>query len=497
MIENYFEKYHFLREPKKQMVKIESQLKYDKRLYLAYEKDIKKWKEKLKETSDKSDIQKTEDIIEKSQRKHRELENEIKRIEDGLKQIDVIRSSKADYDLFKGKKIEDDKISDIYFAIRAKQQTTEFERHNEEISMLPESEEKRLKKETLKNEIKEFANVYYILGNAERRNTYLQKLAYQEYKDYLEENRLARLEEEKNQVLKILGSDFNPDMHEYDRNSKGYSWNVDLYDKPEELFVGSTNFSKIPQIDKEIFARRYGIFEYGTHLNKDGKPTYSDSTCEIIGVTKRDKDGRINTNFVIAPLRYMSGLTSKRLQTEGKKVIHSSLTTSEKVFNKIRKKILDTIYPNENTKNSNPFRGKVSKNSREGNKITYFPKEKYVLVPNISKYEVSKEDREFFGNIYLSDYLTNNAVENNAGFLGTYDFQNKKKSITFDKPMDEETVQACYFAKKNPGMISKKIGSKKRSMEIRNIDELFDNLRVTQYTWAKEQMKKMVDREER
>ena len=92
------------------------------------------------------------------------------------------------------------------------------------------------------------------------------------------------------------------------------------------------------------------------------------------------------------------------------------------------------------------------------------------------KYQVTEEDREFFANVYLSDYLIDNAEKNNSNYLGDYNFAKSKKEIRLDSKMDYERVNACYFAKNMPGIILGNESVKR----VANIDEVFNKLREIQ-----------------
>ena len=76
-------------------------------------------------------------------------------------------------------------------------------------------------------------------------------------------------------------------MSYWKRNDDSYTWKVRLYNEPEKLFVGTTNYADTPQINQQICAYRYGTFEYGALIKDDGTPTITDELCEIIGITKK------------------------------------------------------------------------------------------------------------------------------------------------------------------------------------------------------------------
>lgn len=425
MVVNYYKKFNFSREVEKQDAILRLKLKQDKKLYFGFKSELEKNREKLnllKEEGQSAEAEKLEDIIERTEKELRKLEKKIEKIDNMLPEEgeDTLTAQ--------------DKISDAYFEIRYIERMHLFEKEYNTICTLPETSEKELKIRDLRKRTAEFIEVYRILGNTDNRKKYHKELERQEYLESLENDRLAREKEEENQVKKVLGEDFNPDMSYWKRNDDSYTWKVRLYNEPEKLFVGTTNYEDTPQINQRICAYRYGTFEYGALIKDDGTPTITDELCEIIGITKKAIDGRETTNFVIAPLRYVSGIRAE-----------------------------------------------------ESNSKKYTR----VLVAESKKHHVPEEDKEFFANIYLSDYLINNAVKNNAGYLGTFEFDKKEKGVTLDLPMENIRVGACFFAQRKPGIVSKKSFSREKEAKIDNIDILLDKLKIKQIILASSDLKKL------
>lgn len=478
MVVDYYKKFNFSREVEKQEAILRIKLKQDKRMYVAFKSEIEKNKEKLKllrEQGKHSEEEKLVDIIEKSEKEFRRLEKKIQKVDT------VLPPEGEDNTLFK------DKISDAYFEIRYMERMHLLEKEYNTIVDLPESPERELKIRDLKKRASEIVEVYQVLGKASTRKQYLKELEHQEYLESLENDRRAREKEEENHVKKALGEDFNPDMSSWKRDDNSYRWRVRLYDEPEKLFVGTSNYDKTPQINQQICAYRYGTFEYGALLKDNGDPTITDELCEIIGVTKKAIDGRVITNFVIAPLRYISGIRAETIDSKGK--IVNDTSQNHPTISKKSKTFLERIFEST-TLQSEKLRGRLTakgklSDTKDSKKYTR------VLVAESEKYHVPEEDREFFANIYLSDYLINNAVKNNAGYLGTYEFDKEEKGVTLDLPMENTRVGACFFAQRKPGVISKKSLSKEREATVENIDVLFDKLRIKQIIMASSDLKKL------
>ena len=155
------------------------------------------------------------------------------------------------------------------------------------ISKQPMSEERILKITKLKEKVTQLLKMRYILCNAQRRREYISSIERQEYAKSIVKNKNGRIVQEIKYIKSILGDQFNPDMSSYKDKEIPCRWSVKLYDTPERLFIGRSNYPNQPQINQSIQAYRYGIFEYEYMLNKSGESTYSDSLCEVIGVTKK------------------------------------------------------------------------------------------------------------------------------------------------------------------------------------------------------------------
>ena len=420
---NYFTKYNLSRNIKSQKRAILSQYKTDERFLEGYRKEIERYSEKLeiaKIQENQEEIEKYQTLLKRDNEKVLNLQKEILKIEKFM----PIDPEKEDSQT-------DEEISSLYFSIKMNNIFSHMKDEYENIKNMPESKEKRMKSVEFRDRINEFLKARTILENPKYRRKYLLDLEKQEYLEYLESNRKIRIAEEEKNVKKLLGEDFNPDMSS-GKNEKGtYSWNVRLYDKPQELFVGKSNFPETPQLNQEIYAYRYGSFEIGAMNRKNGRPLYVDSLCEVIGVTKKAADGTEKTHFVIAPLRYVSNFKN---------------------------------YPH-----------KISLNER----------------PKI----LEEDEKQDFANLYLSDYLLENAAQNNANYLGEFSFKDGKTDIKYDVLSDEHRIGACFYSKNNAGNVYRKVGQETYKIEVENMDALFRNLQTQQVRLVKNSKIKLAKRD--
>lgn len=485
MVENYYAKYNLTRNLSNQKRYVISQYNMMEKLYIAYLADVKSLERQIAEKVKSGSNVGVKELEDRMALEKKEAENLEKKLEVILVHYPGVKddAKKTLEELVQDEKEHPrlaryEKIKDVYFTFRYTNAISMYEKKIAEAKKIENPEERDAELARLKTELSDMRDAYAILANTGKRLEYDKKLEHQEYLESLEADRAARKKEEENQVRKVLGPYFNPDMSHCKKGKTPYVWGAELYEKPEKLFVGESSYP-VEQINQEIYAYRYGAFSYGSIIRPDGTPTYRDNLCEIIGVTKREKDGTETTNFVIAPLRWISGFSSALVDQNGRIVKQPikeagqrrpSLPRRKKGF--FERVFEDLGFRSEKVK-GRPVQSSTSMQSKQARYTR-------VLIPEEEKHQVSFEEREFFGNVYLSDYLINNAVQNNANYLGTYTNDRRRKTVSFDSVREDERIDACFFAQNNPGIITKRGIASNKAITANNIEALFDTLKLKQ-----------------
>lgn len=337
-----------------------------------------------------------------------------------------------------------------------------------------------------------------------------------------------------------------------EKGKRPYSWKAILYEKVEELFVGKSKHPETPEIDSTIYAFRYGTMEFSYLFREDGQPSYTDGLSEIIGVTKIDKNGRERTAFVIAPLTD-SGEIKNVTQQEYENLLEGNqnpiiVETPEEVsIRETRERYLKRMSqkypkpPKHDKKRQERYarhlkrfiiedelddaqRGEIARIeeergiSEQRRIVSQSPKIidlyeavrqmhmrsehpepddiRHVFLSRTIKQQVLPEDRDFFASVYLSDYLIENAVSNNAGYLGSFDKSGGKRAVSFGNPMEKQRIEACFYASTHPGEVTK-LGSQtgifSHKVGAHNTDALFSILKNAQKELVKKAKAKKYD----
>lgn len=361
---------------------------------------------------------------------------------------------------------------------------------------------KELEDEIIK--IEEKIEILSILGNREKRAAYDAELEKKiaEVKEQRKKAEIARLEKEKRDKLRKnrllrkstsreiieeeLGEDFNPDRSGEKFTDKEYStetpenplasWKVELYPEKKLLFETQTNNKRYPELNQKVSVYRYGTFEFQTLFN-NGKPTIEDKTCEIIGVKKVDIEGNIEENFLIArtmETARMEKMTMREVLELRKKGIKVTVTESEEEVRRKERKA-------QRERAREAKRGKIEKVLLKVKKsiIPETPKEeeidldaeKEVLVFEKRIVSLNPEEKEKLCRIYLSDYLIDNAVQNNSRYIGSL------KHPDYD--LDADVIRAAAYAEKRPGVVVDKLFSYGSELKTTadNINHVFNIIR--------------------
>lgn len=484
MVENYYAKYNLTRSLSHQKRYIINQYNLMEKIYITYLASIKSLERQLGEKLKAGTNLGVKEIEARIDLERKEAQNLEKRLEIVLAHYPSVKddSKKTFIELTQDEKEHPklliyEKTKDLYFMFRYENQISMYERKIIAAKQIEDPVQRDAELARLKAELAEMRPVFDILANTRKRLEYDKQLEHQEYLDSLEADKQARRKEEEHQVKKVLGSDFNPDMSHCKKGGKSYVWGAELYEKPEKLFVGESSYP-VKQINQEIYAYRYGAFSYGSIIKSNGKPTYKDNLCEIIGVTKIEKDGTETTNFVIAPLRWISGFSSALVDKQGRIVTQPIKEAAQRrpVLPKRKKTFFERVFEDLGFQNEK-VRGRHSTTTNTQSRPVEYHR---VLIPEEEKHQVSFDEREFFANIYLSDYLINNATQNNAHYLGTYTDDKFRRRVTFDGLNEDERIDACFFAQNNPGVITKKGIAINKSLTANNIEALFDTLKLKQ-----------------
>lgn len=484
MVENYYAKYNLTRNLSHQKRYVINQYNMMERFYTAYLVDIKSLERQLAEkirSGTNVGVKELEDRLALERKEAGNYEKKLEVIlayypgvkEDSKKSLEELAQEEKEHP----KLLRYEKIKDLYFTFRYTNAISSYERKISDAKKIEDPLQRDAELARLKAELAEMRSVFDILANTRKRLEYDKQLEHQEYLDSLEANKQARRKEEEHQVKKVLGSDFNPDMSHCKKGGKSYVWGAELYEKPEKLFVGESSYP-IEQINQEIYAYRYGAFSYGSIIKSNGKPTYTDNLCEIVGVTKIEKDGTETTNFVIAPLRWISGFSSALVDKQGRIVKQPIKEAAQRrpILPKRKKTFFERVFEDLGFQ-TEKVKGRHSTTTNTQSRPVEYHR---ILIPEEEKHQVSFDEREFFANIYLSDYLINNATQNNAHYLGTYTDDKFRRRVTFDGLNEDERIDACFFAQNNPGVITKKGIAINKSLTANNIEALFDTLKLKQ-----------------
>lgn len=270
-------------------------------------------------------------------------------------------------------------------------------------------------------------------------------------------------------VKRRLGVDFNPNMSRYskgvDKAGKGISWSVTLTEKPKLYYSGKVSDKNSPEYGTDIIAFTYGTFNYSTLYNESNMPFYTDSISEIIGVTKTYPDQTRRTYMVVAPtgslgeIKYATTDEIDRLQEEGRSIIPlMDALTYRKLDERLRlSRELRTQAEGVRMLKSNRDRKVISFNRLYNqNRLKHFYDDldeyeaglkRPIFIRKNGSSRCPKELEEIAGSVYFSDYLLENAALNNGNYLGTL----TPGKVSFDAPLEEERIRACFYANINGG----------------------------------------------
>ncbi len=385
------------------------------------------------------------------------------------------------------------------------------------------------KLQDLDAEEREITEMYQILSDKQRRegykfqlDEYYKRLEQRKEKEYREETNVQIIPEKPDMtpsekyVKRRLGDGFDPNMSKLSKGVEkagdGISWGVTLSERPKIYYSGSVSDKNSPEFGTRITAYSYGTFNYSTLYNEHKMPFYTDSISEVIGVTKTYPDETRRTYMVIAPLgslgevKYATTDEIDRLMKEGRSILPLMDSLQyKKIDERIRlsRELSDEDYSVRSLK------------SRKDKKIIrlnhYFKKSRLQkFYDDLDEYEAGlkrpifirkngssrcpKELEEFAGNVYFSDYMLENAVSNNAYYLGSIN----PDSITFDSPLEEERIRACFYANMHKGKAEQLTNEGiTEVVQMPNLTELLKAISPLQDKYAKKHEKSRKDIEGR
>lgn len=353
-------------------------------------------------------------------------------------------------------------------------------------------------------EIEEKLEILSVLGNREKKEAYDAELErkFEEIKERRRKERIEKLEQQKREELKRnrmlrkstesemiaeeLGESFNPDRSrekfkdsEYRSESKENplaKWVVELYPEKKLLFDVNTNNQKYPELNQKVTVYRYGTFEFQTLFN-NGKPTKEDRTCEIIGVKKVDIEGNEEETFLIAQTMeaaYMEKMTMGKVLELRNKGVKVSIVESQEDVRRNARKAERERRREEQRSPLEKFILKVKnaiKSDEPESKEIDLDEEKEVLVFEKRMVSLTPEETERLSRIYLSDYLIDNAIQNNSRYIGSL------KHPEYD--LDADALRIASYAEKRSGVIVDRMFSNEGSISVnaRNIEDVFTMIR--------------------
>ena len=337
------------------------------------------------------------------------------------------------------------------------------------------------RQEELDKEEQEINEMYSTLSDKQKREAY--KIQLEEYLAHQEE--VKKRQEDAEKIIEIpndseatvsekyvkrrLGSAFNPNMSGLSKGVKeagdGISWGVTLSEKPKLYYSGVVSDQVSPEYGTKIVAFSYGTFNYSTLYNDNKMPFYTDSISEVIGVTKTYPDNTKRTYMVIAPIgslgdvKYATTDEIDKLTKEGKRVIPLMDRITYKKYDKrirLSRELRERELGVRDLKSSRD-RSVINFNyfvRKSKLKRFYDDLDEYeaglkrpVLIRKTGDSRCPQELQEFAGSVYFSDYLLDNAVANNGGYLGTM----SQEGITYGAPFEEERIRACFYANTHKG----------------------------------------------
>lgn len=449
---------------------------------------------------------------------------------------------------------EEERINEAYFLFIYKRRLISIYRKEDMARGIKSPELRSEKFAKVIEEREELDRAYSILSNPELRKEYDRELQKQKYLDKVKENKEARINLSEIYIKDLLGEEFDPDMSKIEASTdktvkklqesgeKPFEWTARLYEAPERLFVGRSSYTDMPDLDSDVYAFRYGTIEFASLFKKDGTPSYRDSLSEIIGVTKVDQNGDERTDFVIAPLTDDAEIKEVTMEEYQRLVetnqapliiktveeVRFERAQQEFVANMRRKKEDERRKPATKTKSllaeikeglSSFFIGEeefdYAEAQRETRDMDFYearstaqpvpsykpapPKKLHVYIPRTVKHLVKPEDVEFFSTVYFSDYLVDNAVKNNAGYLGSYRNERGERTVSFNSPMERERIAACFYANKNPGLVVQRGRSRgifsNSEVTANNTRALFSFFRETQRDLVAKERAKTADKD--
>lgn len=568
MLKNYYKKYNFLTDNSARKAFLKRNLQIQKKLCTMYESRLRNFEEK-KDYYDQVEGLSQEEIEKRQREKDSELEyldRDEEMYYDLMQEITKIESALVPNDERTPDDIsQEEEIDDTYFYVTYKNMQRKLVKKLKEFTISQDSQDSQEinfeEQDKIEAELADLNKMYNFFVTKSTREQYDVALEQQRLDELRKQEEYIREHGSEEYVKSVLGEDFNPDRSDIrvdteDQHSKSMLdkkthksivWSVDLYPEPEELFIGKSEYPNAAILNSDIYAYRHGTFEYYTHFNEDGKPTFSDSLGEIIGITKVDKDGKAHTSFVVAPLRegmQFKALTlseidelrakgipvkevytpeelklqekivsdvrreeSEKTKSKGAKILHRpkpgvlerAQSMIGSITDGISRMLEDDDFEDEFVDEDIPSEKKsyLGRTPEVPGKVISF--EKYVaqkhksenkeetkrlaLIMQGTKKSFSKEDSDFIADVYFSDYLIENALENNGGYLGDFYKDNGTPTISYSKLGEDDRIRACKFAMSNPGYLKReKIGSQEPAKyeSISSLEKLMDGLRLSQ-----------------
>ncbi len=370
------------------------------------------------------------------------------------------------------RKIESEKAGENNSSVISKIQAeiSDIDKEMEMLSILGSTEKKAKYDAELEKKIEE--------EREKRKKERLAKLE-KEKREKLKKNRTLRKITEKEEIEQELGDNVVLDRSNEKYKEDDYSfetsenplakWKVELYPEKQLLFSTNTNNRKYPELNQKVNVYRYGTFEFQTIFN-NGKPTKEDKTCEIIGVKKIDIEGNEEENFLIAQTMetaYVKRITVKEILDLRKRGINVSVIENPEDIQRRERKARREKMREERRSNFEKLIIKVKKSIKpekiEEEKID-LNEEKDALIFDKRVVTLTPDQIEKLSRIYLSDYLIDNAIQNNSRYIGSLRYPGED--------IDLEALKVAGYAEKRPGVIiDQRFGNLRTS--ARNINDVF------------------------
>ena len=295
-----------------------------------------------------------------------------------------------------------------------------------------------------------------------------------------------------------------------------YGWNIREYSGGKKLiFTTETSYEGHPELDEKVEIYVHGAFEWGTMYRQNAhddsfSPTYLDNLCEVISIKKIDKQGNEIEAYGIAQTRdlgYFSELTEdqiKEKESRGIRVMLLSTPEELRVQEDLRAREQRVARRKASRNISKPKTLKdrvkgvmksigfenVDGESRKNKDNLHIPNsidetkkcipggvkdpnKKYkVFVLSPVRYKISEEDKAIIAKTRFADYMLVQAKNKNGYCFGSIaDLSGGVQQRVLD-----ETIKACQFATKNPGLLFSGVYGEK-SMTVNSLESALTYLR--------------------